>query len=253
MLRLYHLFLGALVIAVLTPLGLMQAFSKLSLNHKSQRPPTVQTSAPQKQGQTTATNSQPAQVNIWKSILGKTAAPSGWAVAACEGSAPLLCVTSQGKLLGTVEMGIYPLEKQPNFQNMLAQSGIPTGSNIDYQSPKYQTQVASALKLWIADHYSVLAKDRQGEYSDKVTFSSQPPHKLEVGKLQGMRYGFAGLKKQGGVHEEHRGYVAFDGKALYVIKTAFDTASETGRFEKLENFQSFEPHLSAIVKDVKLP
>ncbi|MUG95430.1 hypothetical protein F7734_24935 [Scytonema sp. UIC 10036] len=244
MLRLYHVLLGALVVSVLTPLGLIQAFSKFSAAHKSQQPAVVQGSA---------ANSQATQGNIWKTILGKTSAPSGWSVSPCEGTAPLLCVSSQEKVLGTVEMGVYPLDKLPNFQKMLVQVGIPANSKIDYQDPKNQNQVTSALKLWTSEHYSVLAKDRKGEYSNKITFSSQPPQTVQVGKLKGVYYGFAGLKKQGGSHEEHRGYVAFDGKALYVITTAFDTASATGKFDKVENFRNFEPHMPVIVQGVKLP
>ncbi|GAA6616536.1 hypothetical protein [Scytonema sp. NUACC26] len=244
MLRLYHVLFGALVVSVLTPLSLIQAFSKFSAEHKSQQPAVVQASA---------SNSQTIQGNIWKTILGKTSAPSGWSVSPCEGTAPLLCVSSQEKVLGTVEIGVYPLDKLPNFQKMLVQAGISANSKINYQDPKNQNQVTSALERWTSEHYNVLAKDRKKEYGNKITFSSQPPQTVQVGQLKGVSYGFAGLKKQGGSHEEHRGYVAFDGKALYVITTAFDKASTTGKFENLENLRNFEPHLPVIVRQVKLP
>lgn len=252
MLRLYHVLIAALLLAVLTPLGIQHVLSKFSSNQKPQTP-AVQVSADQKQQASTASNTQPTEGNIWKSILGTTSAPSDWKVAACEGNAPLLCVSSNGKVVGTVEMGVYPLQKQPNFQKMLAQSGIPTDEKVDYQSPKYQTQLSSALKLWVSEHYSVLANDRKGSYGNNIVFSAQVPQKAEVGKLQGMRYGFAGVKRQGGVQEEHRGYVGFDGKALYVVTTAFDTASNTGKFDTLDNFRTFEPHLGTTIKGLKLP
>jgi hypothetical protein len=243
MLRLYHVLFGTLVVSVLTPLGLIQAFSKFSAEGKSQRP-TVQVSA---------ANSQATQGNIWKTVLGKTSAPSGWSVSPCEGTAPLLCVSSQEKVLGTVEMGVYPLDQIPNFQKMLAKVGISANSKIDYQDPKNQNQVTSALKIWTSEYYNALAQDRKIEYGSKITFSSQPPQTLQVGQLKGVSYGFAGRKKQGGLHEEHHGYVAFDGKTLYVITTAFDTASTTGKFDNLENLRNFEPHLPVIVQAVKLP
>lgn len=252
MLRLYHVLLGVILLVVFTPLGFVKyALPYLSSNNKLQPTP-GQANAAQKQPQTTSTNPQPNQGNIWKSILGKTSAPPGWRVAACDGNAPLLCVSSNRKILGTVEVGVHPLEKQPNFQQMLAKAGIPPSSNIDYQSPKYQTQLATALKLWVSDYYSVLEKDRRGVYGDHIVFSTQPPQQVAVGKLQGMRYEFSGIKPKGGVQEQHLGYVAFDGKALYVMTTAFDPASETAKFEKLENFQRFEPYLSTTVKDIKL-
>jgi hypothetical protein len=252
MLRLYHVLLAAIVLVVLTPFGIKHVFSNLAVNQKSQPTSPTQVSTSQNQPQTTATNTQP-EGNIWKSVLGKTAAPLGWRVDPCEGNAPLLCVSSNGKTLGTVEIGVYPLEKQPNFQKMLAKSGIPVDTKLDYQNPKYQTQLASALNLWVSEHYGALEKDRRGEYGNNIVFSAKPPQIAAVGKLPGMRYGFTGLKKQGGVHEDHLGYVTFDGKALYVITTAFDTASTTGKFDKLEDFSTFEPFLSPTIRSLNLP
>jgi hypothetical protein len=247
MLRLYHILLGAILLAVLTPLG----FVKYALPYLSSNPQLQQSSSV---GQAkAASNLQPNAANIWKSILGKTSAPSGWNVVACDGNASLLCVYSTGKLLGTVELGVYPLENQLNFQQMLVKAGVPPTSNMDDQSPKYQTQLATALKLWVEDHYSVLEKDRRSVYGKGILFSAQSPQQVSIGKLQGMRYGFSGIKQRGGVKEQHLGYVAFDGKALYVITTAFDPGSKTGTFEKLENLRSFESYLSTIVKGVSLP
>ncbi|MEC4813659.1 MAG: hypothetical protein SAK29_10385 [Scytonema sp. PMC 1069.18] len=248
MLRLYHILLAAIVLMVLTPFGIKHVLSNLSLNQKT--PSTTPTRI--QSAQTTATNTQ-SEGNIWKNVLGKTAAPLGWTVDACEGNAPLLCVSSNGKVLGTVEMTVYPLEKEPNFQKILANSGIPVDAKVDYQNPKYQTELASALQLWVSDHYGALEKDRRDEYRDRTVFSPKPLQTVEVGKLKGMRYGFTGLKKQGGVHEDHLGYVAFDGKALYVITTSFDRASATGNFKQLENFSAFEPFLSPTVKSLNLP
>lgn len=253
MLRLYHVLLGVILLVVFTPLGFVKyALPYLSSNNKSQPSP-EQANAAQKQPQTTSNNSQPNQGNIWKSILGKTSAPPGWQVAACDGNAPVLCVSSNKNILGTVEIGIYPLEKQTNFQQMLAKAGIPPSSNVDYQKPNYQNQLATALKLWVAEHYNILEKDRRHLYSDRIIFSAQSPQEVPIGKLQGMRYRFLGIQQKGGIQEQHLGYVAFDGKALYVITTAFDLGSETGKFHELENFQRFEPFLSATVKEVNLP
>ena len=132
-------------------------------------------------------------------------------------------------------------------------TGIPSGSQVDYQSPKYQTQVLAALKAWVTYHYAAFAKDCQHEYGKEITFSTYPPQPVPIGKLQGIRYGFAGLKQKGGVQEQHIGHVAFDGTKLYVITTAFDTGTQTGKFEKLENLAIFQPYLDAIAADLRLP
>ncbi|MHC5937867.1 hypothetical protein [Nostoc sp.] len=239
MLRLYHLLLASILL-VLIPLGakfLLPQFSP----PKVVKPPAV-TKLP-----------NPNQGNIWQKILGNAAALTNWEVAACKGNAPLLCVSSKGELLGTVEINVYPLAKNEDFQKKLVAAGIPPGSQVDYQSSKYQTQVLSALKAWVADQYAAFVKDRQGKYGKQILFSAYPPQLLPVGKLQGIRYGFVGLKQQGGVQEQHIGHVAFDGTKLYVITTAFDPGTQTGKFEKLENLAIFQPYLDAIASDLRLP
>jgi hypothetical protein len=247
MLRLYHVLLGIILLAVLTPFGVKIAFSRLS-STKNLQPTQVAQSNPASSTAPTHT-----EENIWKSILGKTVPAPDWDVAACKGTASLLCVSSKTQHVGTVEIGVYPLENQPNFQRMLAQAGIPSGSQLKNQSSSYQNQISTALKAWVMEHYTLISEDRQGEYGNRIIFSPQPPQPVPVGKLKGMRYGFVGINPQGEIHEQHLGYVAFNGSALYVMTTAFDPTSETGKFEKLEDFRRFEPYLSSIVNNLKLP
>ncbi|MEH2245545.1 hypothetical protein [Nostoc sp.] len=239
MLRLYHLLLGSILL-VLIPLAAKFFLPQFS-PPKVVKPPVV------------VKLPNPNEENIWQKILGNAAAPTNWQVAACKGNAPLLCVSSKGELLGTVEINVYPLANNEDFQKKLIVAGIPPGSQVDYQSSEYQTQVLSALKAWVADHYAAFAKDRQREYGKDITFSAYPPQPVPVGKLQGIRYGFAELKQQGGVEEQHIGHVAFDGTKLYVITTAFDIGMQTGKFEKLENLAIFQPYLYAIAADLRLP
>ncbi|MBW4480642.1 MAG: hypothetical protein KME54_28315 [Tolypothrix brevis GSE-NOS-MK-07-07A] len=250
MLRVYHLLIG-LILLILTPI----VFKFVHPNSPTNKLQTNPVRQPQPVATLTQTNSasKPTEGNIWKSVLGKTATPPGWKVAPCEGNAPLLCVSSQGKVLGTVEMQVYSLANQPNFQKMLVTAGIPPGAKVDLQSPNYQTQLLTALNAWVADHYAVLSKDRQSAYGVSISFSPQPPQKVPFGMLHGVRYGFTGIKQGGEVYEQNLGYVAFDGASLYVIQTAFNPAAKTGKFEKVENFELIESYLSAIVADLRLP
>ncbi|MEH2197325.1 hypothetical protein [Nostoc sp.] len=239
MLRLYHLLLGSILV-VSIPLGAKFVLPQFS-PPKVVKLPTVAKLANSKEG------------NIWQKILGNAAAPTNWQVAPCEGNAPLLCISSKGERLGTVEINVYPLANNEDFRKKLVADNIPIGSQVDYQSPKYQTQVLPALKAWVTDHYTAFAKDRQSEYGKEITFSAYPPQPVSIGKLQGIRYGFAGLKQKGGVQEQHIGHVAFDGTKLYVITTAFDTGTQTGKFDKLEDLAIFQPYLYAIAADLHLP
>ncbi|MGJ5673180.1 MAG: hypothetical protein ACR9NN_06135 [Nostochopsis sp.] len=242
MLRLYHLIIGVALLLLL-PLGFKVTSSGSS--QKSDSPKVVQTSR-------TSTSSS-NENNIWKKIVEKTASPKGWQVLPCDGNTSLLCISANGQRVGTVEISILPLEKQPNFQKFLTQAGIDLSKKIDHQNPQYQAQLSSALNAWVNEHYAGLEKDRQGSYGDRISFSSYPSQKVQIGKLAGVRYGFVGLKRQGGVKEQHIGYVTFDGKALYVIATAFDPTSQTGKFDKLEHLAVFEPYLDAIALNLRLP
>ncbi|MDM9379656.1 hypothetical protein QUB80_02925 [Chlorogloeopsis sp. ULAP01] len=241
MLRLYHVLLGG-VLVLLLPLGIKVVSPRLSRTNGMPEQPHASSLA-----------SKSNQGNLWKSILDQTASPTGWQVAACDGNTSVLCVSANGKRLGTVEIAVYPLEKQQNFQNLLRQAGIEPGKNIDYQNPQYKTQVSTALNAWVNDYYTFLSKERQGSYGNRIAFSTHPPQQAQVGKLQGLSYGFTGVKVQGGVQEHHLGYVAFDGKNLYVIRTAFNPSLKTGKFERLENLAIFEPYLRAIAANLRLP
>lgn len=46
----------------------------------------------------------------WREQRADVELPNGWRVAFCEGDAPVLCVTDQGRHLGTVDLGRYPAE-----------------------------------------------------------------------------------------------------------------------------------------------
>lgn len=239
MLRLYHLLIGSIL---LVSIPLVAKF----ILPQFYPPKVVKSSA-------AAKLPNPNEGNIWEKILGNAAAPTNWQVAACKGNAPLLCVSSKGELLGTVEINIYPLAKNEDFQKKLVIDGIPPGSQEDYKSSKYQTQVLSALKAWVADDYAAFMKARQSEYGKQILFSAYPPQPVPIGKLQGIRYGFAGLNQQGGLQEQHISHVAFDGSKVYVMTTAFAPGTQTAKFEKLENLAVFQPYLDAIAADLHLP
>jgi hypothetical protein len=253
-LRLYHVLLGCTLLA-LVPLGTKLTRFQTSSAKNSQPTPVAQPHVSKTLISTTSSTilNQP-DGNIWKNSLGKTVAPPDWQVKPCEENALSLCVASKEKRLGTVEMGVYPLGQQLDFQKMLFTAGISLNSKVNYQNPKYQTLVAEALEAWIKRHYRGLFKNYPlNDDNDKsITFSASSPQKVLVGGLPGLRYEFVGRNQQGRVYEQHLGYVTFNGTALYVITTAFNSPLDIGKFETLEDFQRFEPHLSVIVANLNL-
>jgi hypothetical protein len=251
-LRLYHVLLGCTVLA-LAPLGMKFTNLYTSSPGKSQPAPIARPHVNQTPSLTaSSTTLNLTEGNIWRNILGTTVTPPNWQVAPCQDNAFLLCVTSQAKRLGTVEMGVYPLGQQLDFQEMLITAGVPLTAKVNYQDPKYQTQISKALKAWIAQHYTEILKDHQTSNGHNITFSQRTLQQVAVGKLPGIRYEFIGHQPQGTVYEQYLGYITFDGTALYVITTAFNPTLNTGKFETLEDFQRFEPHLSKIVANLKL-
>lgn len=190
--------------------------------------------------------------NIWQTILKPVPLPAPWSVKPCEGNAPLLCVFNADRWVGTIELAIYTLESLPDFQQMLRSAGLSSGQ-VTLSNPTHQAQIFTALRAWVSDYYGFFSKNRESEYGANVTFLSQMPLEVSVGDLAGLSYGFSGVESIGGIRESHVGFVAFDGKALYVITSAFDPLSETGAFETLSDFQGFEPYFSTLIGSLKLP
>lgn len=252
MLRVYHLLIGA-VLLVLIPVGAKFVLPQLSREQVTTSN-NVTTPTPTATSPTTPPSNPNARAeNTWQKLLGKTSSPNGWEVLPCKDNVSLLCVSANGKLLGTVEMGIYPVTNNPDFQKHLTEVGIPFGSPVDLQNPEYQNKVIKALQAWVADLYSTITKDRQAAKAEKIILSTYPPQQTTIGELPALRYGFVGIKPDGGVQEQQIGHVTYDGKQLYVITTSFDPGSVTGSFDKLENLAIFQPYFYAIAENLNLP
>lgn len=189
--------------------------------------------------------------NPWQSILGKTVVPDTWTVKPCNGEAPFLCVSADQAPIGSAELQIYPIERQTEFQRMLVKAGIPASSG-GYASASRQAGVLQAMRVWVEDQYVVVAQDRRNIYGKGGAFLPQKPQVVKVGGLWGLKYGFVGRDRTGKIQEHQVGYVAFDGRKLYVITTSFDPADLPSGFRSLQEFQRFEPFLSEIVSTLKL-
>ncbi|MBD2344785.1 hypothetical protein [Anabaena subtropica] len=252
MLRVYHLIIGVILL-VFIPVGarfVLPDFLTSKVTQSNTVGATTKTATP---SITAPKQTNLKKVNIWQRLSDSISAPNNWQVIPCEGETALLCVSSQGQRLGTVEVEIYPVTDNPDFQKHFTELGIPQGSQVDYQNPQFQSQIAKALQAWVADSYNTFAKDHQAKYGNKIAFSTYPPQQLTIGKLPGMRYGLVRLKPEGGVQEQHIGYVTSDSKQLYVITTSFNSDLSKGKFDNLENLAVFQPYLSAIAENLNLP
>lgn len=245
MLRVYHLLIGAALL-IIVPVGARFVLPQFSEEKTTATPSVTSTS-------TTQTKPKVKAENIWQKILGDTSVPDGWQVAPCQENGALLCVSSQGKRLGTVEIQTYPVKNNPEFQKYLQESGIPLGSQLNYQNQEDQVKVITALQGWVADFYTNLTKNPPSADSGQVIVSTYPLQQVTIGKLPGIRYGFVALKTDGGVQQQQIGHVAYDGTKLYVITTSFAPGAGGGKFAKLDNLAVFQPYLYAIAQNLNLP
>lgn len=191
--------------------------------------------------------------NPWQWLLGQTAVPKGWQVRPCEGEAPFLCVLRQGRQVGTIELQRWDYDKLTNLQKQFTELGLTPGL-ITYDNATDKAKVLTALKAEIARYYQTIKTDRTRTLGKPYQVQTLTPTEVKVGNLPGLSYGWKGIDKTGKVQEKSVSYMAFDGsKSLYVMVTSFDAAAETGSFQDLASLEQFEPTLSAIVSNLKLP
>jgi hypothetical protein len=189
-------------------------------------------------------------VNPWVSVLNTPLAPSGWDVRPCAGTAPFLCVEENQAFIGSVELATWKIETLPDFQKMLEKAGIEQNSG-NSESSLSSEQVLSALRIWVADHYTHIKADRQS--TPNIIVLTQAPVEMPIGGLWGLRYEFVESDRASGeVQKRALGYVAFDGQQLYVISTAVDIQAEAGTIRSEAELQRFEPYLTEMVTNLKL-
>ena len=171
----------------------------------------------------------------WNSILRTTSAPSGWQVSPCE-NLTLLCVQSNGQLVGTVELFTSSIAGS-EFEKLLSEAG---GSR------------EAALQAWVQNHYDSIKRDRATGIPN-VEFTLQPPTTVTIGQLPGLRYEFASRQSNNILYERTIGYVASDNDTLYVIVTGLINGDPAGTFSDNADLQEFQPHLDRIVAGLNLP
>ncbi|NEQ27599.1 MAG: hypothetical protein F6K28_53070 [Microcoleus sp. SIO2G3] len=181
--------------------------------------------------------SQPATPTAiaWNTILRTNSAPEGWQVSPCE-NPTLLCVRSNGQIVGTVEL----------FTSAIA------GSEFEQLLSEADGSREKALQAWVQNFYDSIERDRATGIPD-VRFTSQPPTAVSIGQLPGLRYEFASRRSNNALYERMIGYVASDDDTLYVIVTGMINGDPAGTFSNDTDLQQFEPHFDRIVAGLNLP
>ncbi len=188
--------------------------------------------------------------NPWLTLLGKTSAPAGWRVSACDRESPFLCVSRNMPLLGSIELQRWQYDNHPILSREFDKRGLVPGL-FTYSNPSDKAKVLEALRVVIADYYKTIERDRTASYGKGYKVQVQTPEEVKFGSIPGLRYGFTGIDASGKIREKYVSYMAFDNE-LKLIGTGYDLAAQSSVFRELSNLEQFEPHLKTIVENLKI-
>jgi hypothetical protein len=184
-------------------------------------------------------------------LLGPVRTPDGWSVRPCSNEAPLLCVYQGRTLLGIVELTTVRHVDHSRFKRALSDAGIPLGS-VDYTDHTYAPQARRALTAHAAAYLADRTLDRELIDEAGYALTLAAPTNVQIGRLPGVVYGFAGLDPQGRVLERWLTYAAFDNDALYLL-TAFYCPGMPKSFLGDQQLLRFDPYLRQILARLRLP
>lgn len=150
-----------------------------------------------------------------------------WTVEFCPGEAPFLCVSRDGDLVGSVELGTFD---------------APDGG----------------LDAWVAGHYESLAADRRDTCEDGYAVDGDPPVPNVLGDHDGISYGYTASDGDGTDVERGLGHAAIVGDTLYLLTAhAYTDGScvggAEGEFSDVGAVEDFAPVLAALAAGSELP
>lgn len=162
----------------------------------------------------------------------------GWAVRACEGDAPLLCVERDGTPVGVVEATTYPV------------------ASFDTLDPERTAD--ENLRTLAAGFVETFEADRAAGCGAEYVFEPLPAAPFTLGAEPGVVYGFAGTMPDGQASELNLQYAAIVGDRIVAVTAiAYDEGGCPGR-DDLSSFDSgtlaaFRPFLETVLINSPLP
>lgn len=162
----------------------------------------------------------------------------GWAIAACQGDAPLLCADKGGAPVGTVEAAVYP---------------IASFEELDPEADADENLAA------FADGFvAALGHDRATGCGPEYVFEPLEIRDFVVAGAPGAAFGFEGIMPDGSPSELNLQYATIIGdRVVSVTAIAYDEGGCPGR-DDLSGFRTadlveFRPHLEDILHQSPLP
>lgn len=159
-------------------------------------------------------------------------APDGWTVAPCEGSAPILCITTDDGAYGYAEMLVMPIE------TLGAESPIHVGDSAD------------VLEALMSDHLESVTADRLAVNSADV-ITPLPYVAARMGNLPALTSGFTRSDASDVVQERYLYVIAYDTRNLYWFTTSYDPAS-ISTFDSDATLSAFAPYFQMMPASLPL-
>jgi hypothetical protein len=168
----------------------------------------------------------------WRARTVSLDAP-GWTVAFCEGEGPFLCVSRDGRHVGSVELLAWPVEDYAAIASVLS-AGRGEGA---------------ALEAAAADLLAVLIADRKIGVDPAYEVVGDEPATVPVAGKDGLRSGFRGVR-DGRTLERVVQYRVIDADTLYLLSAtgmfvADGGAAPLGEF-RLDDLEAFAPVLDRL-------
>jgi hypothetical protein len=221
-----------LLVGILTACGSASPPGSTSSSH-----PTTPTSSPSSSAPPSTSTTLVSAPIDWADPSVIVTLGDGWTVQACEGEAPLLCVSRNGSHIGLVEANEYPLD---SFE----------GTN-----PK---DPGGSLILIAEDFIDSMAADRAAGCGVGYRLDPHMTSPVTVGGQPGIRFGYTGVMADGSPSERIAQFGTIVGdEVLLLTAAAYDDGGCPGR-DELATFSSadlaaFEPFLEAVVLSSPLP
>lgn len=162
----------------------------------------------------------------------------GWAIHACEGDAPLLCVERRGRHVGVVEAAGYAVD------------------GFDGLDPA--TAPEENLAAFAGGFFESLVADRTAGCGAEYVFDPIGPTPFPIGGRPGISFGFTGTMPDGTPSELNLQYaVIVDGRIITISAIAYDAGGCPGR-DDLSGFRSadlsdFRAYLEEVLRQSPLP
>lgn len=165
-------------------------------------------------------------------------AETGWAIHACEGEAPLLCVEHFARPVGVIEANGYDVE------------------DFDDLDPAAATR--ENLEAFARGFFQSLVDDRAAGCGSDYLFEPIEPTEFTFAGWPGLSFGFEGSWPDGKPSELNLQYAAIvDGRIISITAIAYDEDGCPGR-DELSGFTSgelaeFRRHLEQVLRASPLP